>query len=250
MKTTSFGLLSFFSLILVIIVLPMHVQNDNRLRAQERVQENVVYYDGALRAAVQDAGVALASNERQIRERDVRYESEKKFRPDKELAVETFFRTLHVNFDIVEDPLAQELLHRYIPAVSVIDYDGFWVYADDEFDNAAGEMTVKPVWYAKKPYAYADRFGNSLSFTLDDYVYAYDAATQSWHQGQRGDVNAETGGRIALLGDADTFDQVRRLTIVQTIQSELEHYINDHNERTRRLGYTYTFTLPTISQEE
>lgn len=250
MKTTSFGLLSIFSLIFVLILFPMFFENDNKLRIQEQTQEMIVYYDGALRAAVQDAGVALGFNERQQQFTEVQYDSVKKYRPDKESAVVAFYRTLYINFDMLDDPIAQAVLQRYIPAVAVIDYDGFWVYTDETFLDAQGETTVRQVWKAKKPFAYVDANHNSLSFTLDDYVYAYVAATNSWHEGSRSDVAAEAGGTIPLLNDPVVFDQVRRTTIVQAIQDDLEYYINHHNEYARGLGFTYTFTLPTISHEE
>ncbi|MDQ0110651.1 hypothetical protein [Paenibacillus harenae] len=250
MKTTSLGLLSLFSLIFVIILLPMHVRQDIRLDAQEKVREQIVNYDGALRTAVQDAAVALGYDERELLEEDIQYDSDKNIRPNKERALEAFLRTLYINFDLLDDSIAQQTLLRYIPAMAVIDYDGFWVYAEAEYTGDDGETLIGPVWHPKKPFAYKDFAGNSLSFTLDDYVYAYSSATATWHEGKREEVDQETGGAISLLGDAQLFEEVRRSTIVWTIQNQLQLYINKHNEYARRLGIEYTFTLPSISQEE
>lgn len=249
MKTTSFGSLTVFALIFVLILFPIHFQQANQLREQERTQEIMMYYDGALNTAVQDAGVALGFNERQQQE-DVRYDSVKLYRPDKESAVEAFYRTMYTNLDLLDDPVGQEVLKRYVPAIAVIDYDGYWIYTDETYTDDEGETVTGQVWKAKKPFAYADAAGNSLSFTLDDYVYAYSASSGTWHKGNRADVAAETGAEIPLLNDEETFEQVRRLTIVNAIQDDLAYYINLHNEYVRGLGFTYTFTLPTISQEE
>ncbi|MDQ0899946.1 hypothetical protein [Paenibacillus sp. V4I7] len=71
----------------------------------------------------------------------------------------------------------------------------------------------------------------------------------TWHYGRRADVAAEAGS-IPLLQDAATFEEVRRSTIVNAIQGDLEYFINQYNESARRIGIAYTFTLPTISQEE
>jgi hypothetical protein len=242
------GALTNFALISVIIMFPLFFQNDSRLKAQEYAEETIMRYNQGLHAAVQDAASALKLNEMQ--DSEARYDSLKSFRANKEYAVDTFFRTLYINFGITDDSIAQGVLKGYIPALAVIGYDGFWIYADEKFTNADGQNEFRQVWKAKKPYAYADAAGNSLSFTLDDYVFAYDALTQTWHEGHRADVATQVGGRIDLLNDAATFEQVRRTTIVQEIQNDLEYYINAHNEYAKWYGITYTFTLPTIDQEE
>lgn len=248
MKITSVGVLPAFSIIFIIIVFPMFFLNNVKLSNKDFTQEAIFQYDTALRTAVHDAGVALVFQE----EKDVasRYESSKRFQVNKEYALNAFYKTLFFNFGIHEDPLAQDVLKRYLPAIAVIDYDGFWVYGEEEFSNAAGERVIEPVWKPKKPYAYTDPAGNSIFFTLDDYVYVYEADTKTWHEGLRGDLAPELAGRVQLIDDALLFDQVRRTTIVTTIEDELSHAINTHNEFARKLGIAYTFTLPEISDDE
>lgn len=237
-----------WALIFVIIVFPFFFKNDLRVNAQERTQERMMMYNGALHAAIQDAAFALKLNEQQLDE--IRYDSVKKIRANKERAVDAFYESLYMNFGVNEDPVTQGVLKQYIPALAVIDYDGLWIYTDETYENAQQERENKQVWKPKKPYAYKDKLGNSLSFTLDDYVYAYDAQSKSWYEGNREDVAIQVGQNIQLLNDPSLFDQVRRTTIVNTVQGDLEHYINSHNEYARQYGITYTFTLPTISQEE
>ncbi len=122
------------------------------------------------------------------------------------------------------------------PLFAVTDYDGYWIHAYGEIRNSDGELESKPLWHAKKPYAHADALGNSVSFTLDDYVHAFDATTDRWYEGKRECVNEATGQRIPLLADAGQFEQVRRTTIVNTLQRILAHYINSHNTHARKLG--------------
>jgi len=55
---------------------------------------------------------------------------------------------------------------------------------------------------------------------------------------------------IPLLNDEDEFDQVRRRTIVDTLQENIAYYINEHNVYTKELDVTYTFHLPIIDQED
>ncbi|MFM9280872.1 hypothetical protein [Paenibacillus jiagnxiensis] len=235
-------------LVFVIIVFPLFFKNDLRGVEQERTQEKMVMYDGALRAAVQDAAFALQLNENQNLEGS--YGSTKRIRANKELAVEAFYETLFNNVGIRDDVIAQGVLKTYIPVLAVIDYDGLWIYTNETISNVNGENESRQVWKVKKPFAFSDEQGNSLSFTLDDYVYAYDAATQEWFEGRREEVSILTDHRIPLLEDPDTFDQVRRTTIISVVQGSLEHSINSYNEYARRLGITYTFTLPRVEQEE
>lgn len=248
MKITSTGMITNFALIFVIIVFPMFFHNDIRLKAQEISEETILRYNEGIHAAVQDAAFAMKLNEMQ--DFQPKYDSLKNFRANKENAISAFYRTLFTNFGIKDDSVAQGVLKRYIPALAAIDYDGFWIYTEEKFTNAQGQSEYREVWKAKKPFSYSDASGNSISFTLDDYVFAYDAATKTWHEGHRGNVAIDVGNRITLLNDPNTFEQVRRSTIVGAIQSDLEYYINIYNEYAKRFGITYTFMLPTIDQEE
>ncbi|MDP4095285.1 hypothetical protein OIN60_00570 [Paenibacillus sp. P96] len=237
-----------WSLVFVMIVFPLFFENNLRVLEQERTLEKMVLYDGAVRTAVQDAAFALQLNESQDMESS--YDFVKRIRANKELAVEAFYETLFNNVGIRDDETAQGMLKTYIPLIAVVDYDGLWVYTNETFRNERGENVNKQVWKARKPFAYVDDQGNSLSFTLDDYVYVYDAAAQIWFEGTRADVSLLTSHRIALLEDQELFEQVRRTTIISVLQDNLAYYTNSYNEYVRNLGITYTFTLPHVDQEE
>ena len=230
----------------VLVLLPFFVANRIDAETQRRAMITELRYDAALDAAVDDAAQSLPINVNQAEE--AQYESVKRMRVNKEEAISAFYRTLYMNFGITDDPIAQGVLNRYIPAVAIIGYDGFYVYAEEAFTNASGETEMRPLWGAKKPYAYADALGNSLSFTLDDYVIAYDAVSRTWHEGFRSELRQQT--MIPLLRDPELFEQVRRSTIVNAIQNELAYRINRYNQFVSLYGISYTFTLPTISAEE
>lgn len=230
----------------VLILLPFFVIQQIELETQRKTLLTELRYDAALDAAVDDAARALVINADQ--QQEAQYESDKRIAVNKEEAIATFYRTLYMNFGIAGDTIAQGVLNRYIPTVIIIGYDGFTVYAEEEFVNASGETEMRPVWGPKKPYAYVDRAGNSLSFTLDEHVLAYEAASRTWHEGLRSDLRQEAA--IPLLGDPAGFEQIRRSTIVNAIQEELAYRINRHNEYAARNGVAYTFTLPMISEDE
>ncbi|MCM3039225.1 hypothetical protein M3201_05870 [Paenibacillus motobuensis] len=215
----------------------MDLQEVNRLQ---------IRYTTSLRTAVQDAGSVLNRNE--LQQFETGYDSNKYMRADKELALSVLLQSLTINFGIVDDPLAQAAFMKYIPAIVVIDYDGYWIYALDEFSSANGEPRLEHRWHPKKPYVYTDGNGNSVAFTLDSYIRVISSTTGEEVRGLLEDLAPATA--VPLLQNAEVFDQVRRSTIVHQIEEDLQQVIAVHNEFTARLGFTYTFTLPTIPQEE
>lgn len=240
MKITDFCLVFIVIFFPVFLIVGYHVQDQRNVRFTE------LKYVTALRTAVQDAGSMLNVNERQ--EFESGYGSAKFFKADKELALDTFYHTLYANLGIEEDAAAQQALDRYIPAVVVIDYDGYWVYAEEEYKGADGMAYAKHLWLPKKPYSYSDRAGNMVHFTLDNVVEAYQAGSGTWIRGLQRELGPTSS--IPLLQDGVRYEQVRRTTIVQAIEDDLANVINRHNEKAVRNGASYVFTLPLISQEE
>jgi hypothetical protein len=240
MKITNWGIL------LVVLLLPLFVMNNINVAQQKFSLHTEEQYNAAIDTAVRDAARALMFNEKQ--QFEAGYGSVKKYRANKEEAVQTFFHTLYLNFNVEDDPYVQGTLQRYIPVMAVIDYDGYWIYAPEEYSGTGGYTELKHVWKPKQPFAYKDASGNSLAFTLDDTVTAYDKAKNRWERGRRAAVASRVS--IPLLNNADTFDSVRRTTIIQSLQKDLEFYINSYNAYSKQYGIAYTFTLPTISDEE
>ncbi|QDY82854.1 hypothetical protein FQU75_05305 [Paenibacillus polymyxa] len=235
-----------FAVIFILLFLPFGVVNDIQVQNQREVQQLEMKYTSALRTAVQDAGVVLSQNERQ--EREAGYGSDKFFRVDKEEALTTFLHTLYLNMGIAGDTAAQRALLDYIPVIVVLDYDGYYTFASATYQDVHGQATIEHKWSVKKSYAYADSAGNSVGFTLDNYLHAYDAQNHRWIEGFQKELEGQTP--ISLLNDSKTFEQIRRSTIVSCVQEDLARIINIHNEKAARNGISYTFTLPLIPQEE
>lgn len=234
-----------WSIIFVIIAIPIILLagwHTAQLR-QTRITE--ITYTTALRTAVQDAGMVLTGNHLQAYEYG--YSSLKHSRADKEAALETLINSLGQNLGIADDPQAMIELMRYIPAVVVIDYDGYYIYelvegTDDNNNNAATHQ-----WLPKKPYVYDDQAGQSIAFTLDQQVTVINHQNGESVQGLREEL---TGSNLPdLLKNEDLFEQVRRATIVHGIEAELAGAIERNNVLVRRLGWKYVFTMPTIPQE-
>lgn len=240
MKITS------FALIFVMIFLPLFQISSMRLNDLEIAIQLTNRYDVIMKTAVQDA--ANVMNDTVDQDYEPGYGSKKFFRANKERAVESFYRTMALNFDVNGDAVAVGNLAGYIPAILVIDYDGYYVYSTESFVDSNGQTQLRPVWSPKKPYSYSDAQGNIIQFSLDDFVKSYNKSTDSWIQGKRHEVATQT--QINLLKNAQTFENVRRQTIINGIQNDLAYVINRHNQYATRYGVDYIFTLPQISQEE
>lgn len=209
-------------------------------------KELSIRYNTAIDTAVQDAAKTLLINVQQQYESS--YDSLKFTRANKKEAINSFMKTLSINFGIEDQKIGQGVLKAYIPVVVIVDYKGFYVFAMEEFRNSANESIMDLVEMPLKSYTYKDKLGNMLSFTLDDYVTAYDSSQQKWVEGFREEIADEV--TIPLLQDPILFENVRRSTVLQAIQEDIQYYINRHNTYAKRFGVTYTFTMPIISQED
>lgn len=235
-----------FTILFTLIMLPFFVINNINVDQNRKNLILELRYNRVIDTATQDAAKALITNAMQTEESQ--YESLKRVRINKEEAVQTFFNTLYLNFGVFDDPVGQGVIQTYVPVIVIVGYDGYYVYYMDEYVDENGEKVLKHVWSPKKPYAHADEYGNTFAFTLDEYVVVNRNSDQTWFEGFRGEIASSAG--VPLLNDASTFDQVRRITIVNALQKDLEHYINHYNNYAKRIGVAYTFTLPLMSQEE
>ncbi|EHB64578.1 MULTISPECIES: hypothetical protein [Paenibacillus] len=218
-----------------------------RYESLEDIRYVEMKYTAALRSAVQDGSTNLNRNETQSFE--AAYDSKKFMRADKDQAMKAFAQTLYMNMGIEDgDSASQAALWWYIPALVVLDYDGYFIYALQSYTNATGEEEMRHQWTPKLPYAWSDGEGNSVQFTLDSFVRVYESSSSRWYAGWRHELAGQSG--VSLLQNEETFEHIRRITIVNAVQDRLAYYIQRHNESALRNGMTYIFTLPVISQEE
>lgn len=240
MKTTN------LAIIFLLIVVPFYLILDKQISDQKLVNRLETQYSTALHTAVQDAAYALNQNEYQ--ENEASYQSSKYFNANKGAAIETFWKSMNLNFGSGKDPVAQGVLAANVPVIAITDYSGFHIYAFTEYTDNTGNKIYKHVWKPEKPYAYSDGAGNSINFTLDSYVTVYEANTRTWLKGYREEIAEFTD--IALLKDPEKFDQIRRRTIVNAVQKDVAYFINQHNQYALRLGSYYDFKIPLIPNEE
>lgn len=235
-----------YAILFVVIMFPifwaysLHESDDFEVMRLEQK------YTQSIQTAVQDASQMMHQNENPSLESS--YDSVKLLRVDKELILDTFMNTISLNFEIEDDPSAQRTFLTYLPALVVTDYDGFYLYRSAAYKDTDNKEAESHEWTEKKLYVYEDDNGTIFRFTLDDYVYVYAENTGQWLEGYRDELQWLSS--VPLLQDADTFDAVRRQTIVSTIQENLASTIQQHNAHILRNGSVYQFTLPVIPQEE
>lgn len=235
-----------YSVLFVIIMFPffwvysLHGTDDLMVMRLEQK------YNQSIQTAVQDASQMMHQNEDPSLEAS--YDSVKLLKVDKDLLLDRFMQTISINFGLENDLPAQQAFLTYLPALVVIDYDGFYLYRSTAYTDISGNEAEKHLWTEKKLYVYEDDDGNLFRFTLDDYVHVYAQGTNQWIEGYRNELQWLTS--VPLLQDAEGFENVRRQVIVSTIQDHLASAITYHNDHVLRNGNVYQFTFPTIPQEE
>lgn len=200
-----------------------------------------IRYNRAIDTAVHDAAIALTLGAKFYDEPT--YQQNKYIAANRNAGIQAFIDSISLNFNVRGDSYNKGTLLHYIPALIIVEYDGFSVSAWDEYNGK-----LQYVLFPKKPYAYEDGQGNLFNFTLGDDITLYTKANNQWFTGKKNDLYQVTSG-VQLLNQPN-FDNIRRQTIISTLTKSLEYYINRHNSYRMRLGITYIFTLPTIRDEE
>lgn len=230
MKITDFALVFLCIVIPFSLVLDLKI-DDIKLNERKRIELNK-----ALDTSVDD-GVAQLIEVGGDR---------KKPHINKEKAVKSFYDSLYLNFNALENTMQKGILDSYIPVICIVDYDGYYIYSSEEFLKQ-GETVIEKVWQPKQYFTY-EYEGYIYMFTIDDYLSVYDSNNNKFYEGKRRDLAPVIG--TAILSDIDTFEKTRRKCIVDKIKNDINYYINNHNKMARQLGINYTFTIPQIEEED
>lgn len=235
-----------FAIIFVLIVIPLIIHAQWSSAETNTYNQLNKKYDEAMTAATQDASKEILLSIGSNPNYHIGYPSLKYYEIDKDAVFDTYMHTLSLNFQ-TEDKNTKDVLQRYIPVFAIVEYDGVSLNVYKTFKKN-GETQWDRVWLPKIPFSYKDNKGSIVSFTLDDYVTVYDVKLKEWIEGKRLEVAQESD--ISILKDKDSFERIRRNTIINTLQENFAYYINEHNVYTKHLGITYKFTIPLISKED
>lgn len=223
-------------IVFIIIIVPFCVITIFQNKSMEQFIQKQIEMNHILDAAVTDGVAVLVENGDGY-----------KIVINKELCVSTFYQSLFVNLNITLDEYAKTKIKGYIPVIIILDYDGYYALSLESFKGEDDLDRLQPIWQPKKVYAYQDD-AYIYGFTMDDFVTVYCKNTDEFHQGRLMDLKPKVCD--SLLSDEQLFDEVRRRTIIETLQDDISRLINEHNEVARGFGITYQFTLPVIEEEE
>ncbi|RCX13012.1 hypothetical protein DFR58_11969 [Anaerobacterium chartisolvens] len=226
------------AIVFVIIVIPFILISNLKLWDMKAVSIKTLEINKLLDAACEDAASALIG-----RGEDGRITI------NKEQAVEAFFNSLYINFDVLDNSMLKRKIQGYVPVIAVIDYDGYYIFSQEIYTGALGFSEIKHVWKPKKMFSYSE--GTYVySFTLDDYLTVYDVTDPDnrAYEGAYEDIRLLHAGSI--IDTSESFDRVRRSTIVESIKDDINYYINLHNRIALKYGITYHFAPPLIQDED
>lgn len=176
----------------------------------------------------------------------VEKDNSRKLHTNKEKAVEQFFTSLYANFGIIGQSAAERNLDKYIPVILVTDREGFSIQYSEAVDRGGEKVLVKR-WSEKIPYAYEDD-RIICCFTLDNYVRVFDKADNTTIEGDYRDLKDTVP--CSFFREEGLFDEVRRNTIINELEKNMEIYINYYNEIAGQFGITYQFWLPGIDKTD
>lgn len=234
------------AIILVIVLLPLTLVNliDTNARIKGQNLENL--YNNIIDAALVDASTSMTEIETEEKEEiDYGYSSIKdgKVNINIQYGIDTFLKTLYNEFDVEGNHLTEEVFKQYIPIISIISYDGIYIYSVEEYDNN------KKISHILKPKQY-------YTAEIGDYIVAYtlgDNASIISKTGQRYNGNLSTGNFFPSLPanvDLNTIKLQKESVIINKISNLVSYAINKHNDYALRNGIVYKFEVPTINNTE
>lgn len=229
MKFTSAGL------IFTIIFLCFLVYTDTKLKETASISTLQIRYNQGVDNAI-EAGM----------DRLVELDSGKARILNKEEAVNKFFDSLYINFDVMENKNLKNKLRGYVPVVAVVLEEGFYVYYDKTV-HVDGEKQILKDFSKFYPYFYEEK-GIEYYFTLTDYIRIIDKSSGEKYGGKHQDL-VEIFPQ-SFLGIEEEYQRIRRNTIISLIMEQLSYYTTEHNKIAKHYGINYHFSLPVIPKED
>ncbi|HHV30725.1 MAG TPA: hypothetical protein GXX73_14310 [Clostridium sp.] len=239
MKIIDVAILAF------ILLLPFSLAMDANQKKSISAIETKYVYEQALRIASEDATKALLTGTYE----DGETIEDKLKNPNLDFALDRFNETLYINLNLKGDKAGQEALKSFLPIKLVVAYDGYYLNVWENVIDNTGKEQVVDTWLPKKPFVYYEEGTNLIfNFTITDYVSIYDVSTGTYSEGKIADMEL-LYPTSAILKNIN-FDNVRRQTIVESINDDLELYSMKYNYLARKFGFGYKFLIPIVSEDD
>lgn len=152
-----------WTIIFILIVVPFSLVCRNIINTRFLALKDEVRINNAIDTATHDAVDLL------VEIAEINGGKNIELNPDIcEAAIEQFFNTMSVNYNMPYNEGSKEYLCAYIPAIIIVGYNGFYIYSAEETSDGV-EHVLKP----KIPYSYEDENGNVINFTLGNEMSIY-----------------------------------------------------------------------------
>lgn len=212
-------------------ILPANINQENKIEADQLKRKYDLIIEKAVRSGSNHM-IDVSNNISFDKLADGYSMPEYKLSINLDNSLNAFFKSLYISFGIQDDPIKQQQIKQYIPAVIITAYDGYYVNYNTIIDNQYAN-----VWDYKKSFAYYDEENELiLNFTLDDYLYIYDCSTGIWIEGYRDILNNSLN--LSYLSDDSKFDDLRKQVIVNAISKDVE-ILASTNKISNSQGITY-----------
>lgn len=174
---------------------------------------------------------------------------------NKDEVISRYFNSLYSSMGITAEFNKQTELELYIPVMLLCDYDGYYIYYYDDYLTSDGKEYSDRTWSEKVPYYYKDEYF-IYRFTLSDTIYLYDVNNLlnsdqkmiqiDYHEFQVEELysNFRTQHSNHFLLNKESFDLVKKGTIIKQLEDAMSFYTSRHNSIARQNGITYTFSFP------
>lgn len=241
-----------FALLVLLIFLGFSIKLDMDQRRLIQAEDIKARYNEIMFTATEDATLALFEPDSVLSEDSFRLGYDQnviELNPNLEKALSRFYETLYANTGLENDPVGQDAFKMFVPVKMAVAYDGFFINAWQEvFNSATGKKETIEMWGLKKPYIYYDsQFKLVVNFTLDDRVYVYNLQTGTWEEGKQQDFYPKYPGS---LFSPSNFDNVRKQTIIESLQRELACLTVKYNSIAKQHGFQYYYNIPIIDNDD
>lgn len=233
--------ISNWVIVFLCIVLLIGVTTAQNVQEQTKITSVRTEYNNALDSAIDAAleGIVESADGTEVA-------------INRDECVTNFYQSLYSSFGAISSETAQTQLRVCVPVLAIVDIDGLYVYHSSTNGNK-----VTSNWSEKIPYVYSAP-GYTIVFELgtqvklkvvgDNTVYSGDY--RHLREQYEGACSAEQYEQMcsvweeSCLSSAETFEGTRARVITDTIVSQLNYYVQMHNEVGRAYGFDYTFALP------
>jgi hypothetical protein len=237
-----------FVAIFITIIVMSDIRTDNLTAAAEVRSDMDFYMDQAMESAVET--LKLTENDSiEISNLD--------------RTADCFFSSMYASLGILPDPVAQERLRAYVPAIVITMDNGYYIMYNDEYTRNDGHVYITRRWTELIPYQFQDNdfiyrftFGSNVSLYDKNNVLGSAGSERLYkttiEELRTGKSYAEFRSDLSssFLLSQELYPKVRQQTVVDCLESDISWYVSKHNEIASSYGITYHFGLPATDESD